>query len=286
MTTQSIGILHPGEMGISIAAAAEKNGNRVYWASEGRSADTCRRAEKYQLHDSGTVAKLCAECSLIISVCPPHAAEAVAHQVIACGFAGLYVDANAISPRRAQQIGDAMATARVSFVDGGIIGGPAWEPDRTCLYLSGPRANEIAARFAGSPLRIEILGDTIGNASALKMCYSAYTKGTTALLAGVLATAEQLGVREALYRQWNRDDPDSAAGIERRVRNVTGKSWRFVGEMDEIADTFRDAGLPGDFHAAAAIIYRRLARFKRTRTAPTIEEMLRTLAESVAQPQE
>lgn len=286
MTTQNIGILHPGEMGISIAAAAQKSGNRVCWASEGRSDDTYRRAEKYRLHDSGTVANLCAECSLIISVCPPHATEAVAHQVTACRFAGLYMDANAISPRRAQQIGNGMANAGISFVDGGIIGGPAWEPDRTCLYLSGPRANEVAVCFAGSPLRIEILGDTIGQASALKMCYSAYSKGTTALLAGVLATAEQLGVREALYRQWNRDDHDSAAGIEKRVRNVTGKAWRFVGEMDEIAVTFRDAGLPGEFHAAATIIYRRLARFKGTHTSPTIEEMLRELAESVAQPQE
>ncbi len=286
MTTQSIGILHPGEMGISIAAAAQKSGNRVCWASDGRSADTYRRAEEHLLHDSGTVATLCAECSLIISVCPPHVAEAVAAQVIACRFAGLFVDANAISPQRAQKIGNAMANAGISFADGGIVGGPAWEPGRTCLYLSGSRANEIAASFAGSPLKTEVLGDTIGPASALKMCYSAYNKGTTALLAGVLATAEQLGDREALYRQWNRDDPNSTAGIEKRVRNVTGRAWRFVGEMDELTGTFREAGLPGEFHAAAAMIYQRLARFKGARIVPPIEEVLRALTESVAEPQE
>jgi 3-hydroxyisobutyrate dehydrogenase-like beta-hydroxyacid dehydrogenase len=219
------------------------------------------------------------QCSILISVCPPHAAETVAHQALAAGFKGLYLDANAISPQRAMQIGHALAGAGVGFVDGGIIGGPAWEPGRTWLYLSGPRAEEAAGCFSAGPLATRVLGEEIGKASALKMCYAAYTKGTTALLCAILATAERLDVREALAQQWTNEGGALAEQATQRVRGVTAKAWRFAGEMEEISATFRDAGLPGEFHAAAADIYRRLAHFKGSSATPALEEVLAALLE-------
>jgi len=280
MIQQQIGILHPGEMGISIAASAQKSGHLVSWASEGRSPDTHARAARFELHDSHTIANLCAECAIIVSVCPPHAAEMVAQQVVEAGFTGIYVDANAISPARVTQIDQMITTAGISFVDGGIIGGPAWKPNSTWLYLSGPRADEIPAYFSAGPLATHVLGARIGTASALKMCFAAYTKGTTALLCAILATAENLGVREALEQQWSHDDRSFAEQVPERVRRVTAKAWRFAGEMEEIATTFRDAGLPGDFHAAAAIVYRRLAHFKNAPALPELEDVLETLLQT------
>jgi 3-hydroxyisobutyrate dehydrogenase-like beta-hydroxyacid dehydrogenase len=282
---QRIGILYPGEMGISIAASAQNGGHQVYWASEGRSAATHARAAKFGLRDTHMAANLCAECSILVSVCPPHAAETVADQVLASGFTGLYLDANAISPQRARQIDRAMAKAGVTFVDGGIIGGPAWEPGRTWLYLAGPRADDIAACFAAGPLETHVLGATIGTASALKMCYAAYTKGTTALLCAILAAAEHLNVREALQQHWAHDDPAFPEHVAQRVRQVTAKAWRFAGEMEEIAATFDDAGMPGDFHAAAAVIYRRLAQFKDAPTTPALEAVLAALVMAEDEPQ-
>ncbi|PYR97263.1 MAG: phosphogluconate dehydrogenase, partial [Acidobacteria bacterium] len=78
MKPQRIGILYPGAMGISIAASAQNSGHQVYWTSEGRSSATRERAAKFGLHDAGSIAALSAECSLLLSVCPPHAAEDVA----------------------------------------------------------------------------------------------------------------------------------------------------------------------------------------------------------------
>jgi 3-hydroxyisobutyrate dehydrogenase-like beta-hydroxyacid dehydrogenase len=277
MNPQRIGFLHPGAMGISIAASAQNSGHEVYWASEGRSPNTQARAAKYGLRDAHTLEQLCAECAIVVSVCPPHAAEQVAQQVLAAGFAGLYLDANAIAPQRAERIGADMAAAGVAFVDGGIIGGPAWQPGSTWLYLAGPQAKQAAACFAAGPLETQVLGEQIGRASALKMCFAAYTKGTTALLCAILASAEQLGVRGDLEQHWQRDDPQFAEDVAQRVRQVTSKAWRFAGEMDEIADTFRSAGMPGEFHAAAAIVYRQLADFKAARTTPTLEEVLAAL---------
>jgi 3-hydroxyisobutyrate dehydrogenase-like beta-hydroxyacid dehydrogenase len=282
MTPQSVGILHPGEMGISVAASAKNSGCTVYWTSQGRSAATRERVDKIGLHDAGTLAELCAKCPIVISVCPPHAAEDVAKEVREAGFRGLFVDANAIAPQRTVKIGDAMVKAGIAFVDGGIVGLPAWKASSTCLYLAGPRAEEVAACFPAGPLGTKILGGEIGKASALKMCYAANTKGTVALLAAIIATAENLGVREALFEQWKHDDAALPAQVEKRIQANAPKAWRFVGEMEEISRTFREAGAPGDFHTGAADIYARLAKFKDARTPPTLQDILLALTEGVA----
>jgi 3-hydroxyisobutyrate dehydrogenase-like beta-hydroxyacid dehydrogenase len=277
MEPARIGFLHPGEMGVSIAASAQQSGHAVYWASEGRSPATRARAEQLALRDARTLANLCAECAIVVSVCPPHAAESVAEQVVATGFRGRYLDANAISPQRVSEIGRRLAQAGATFIDDGIIGGPAWQPASTWLYLSGPQADELAECFAAGPLETRVLGPEVGTASVLKMCYAAYSKGTTALLGAILATADSLGVREALAQQWNNDTPGFAEATELRVRRVTAKAWRFAGEMEEIAATFRAAGLPGEFHLAAADVYQRLAHFKDSPATPALEDVLAAL---------
>ena len=276
MAARTIGILHPGQMGVSIAANARGGTNRVLWASAGRGAETKNRADKAELEDVGTLDRLCAECGVIVSVCPPHAAEDVAADVVSAGFTGTYVDANAISPDRTSRIAATVKEAGITFVDGGIIGGPAWKPG-TVLYLSGTAAHEVAACFGDGPLEVAVIGDEIGRASALKMCFAAYTKGTTALLSAILAAADRLGVRDDLNAQWARGDASFPGQTENRVRNVTAKAWRFAGEMEEIAATFRSAGLPGEFHDAAAEVYRRTAGFKDTAETPSLAEVIAAL---------
>jgi 3-hydroxyisobutyrate dehydrogenase-like beta-hydroxyacid dehydrogenase len=279
MSPQRIGIVHPGAMGISIAVSAQNSGHQVYWASEGRSAATAKRATQAGLRDSHTLANLCAECSVIISVCPPHAAETVAQEVAAHAFTGFYVDANAIAPQRVIRMSHTLTQAGASFVDGGIIGGPARKPGGTWLYLAGPRAQEVADWFVGGPLGTRVLSATVGQASALKMCMSAYSKCTAALLCAILGAAEQWRLREALLQQWAQEDPGFAEYVVPRVREVTAKAWRFAGEMEEVAATFREAGLPGEFHAAAAIVYRHLAHFKGAQPTPELEEVLAALTQ-------
>ncbi len=264
-------------MGISVAASAENSGCQVYWASEGRSAQTRQRAEEFALHDAGTMANLCQTCSVLVCVCPPHAAEDAAGKVLSHGFAGLYLDANAISPQRAVRIGERLAAAGVSFVDGGIVGAPAWEPNSTWLYLSGRDAARVAGCFSAGPLETTVVGEAIGKASALKMCYSAWTKGSTALLCAILATAQALDVWEELEQRWERNWPGFAGEAVDRTRRVTAKAWRFAGEMEEISTTFAEAGLPGGFHAAAAEVYRRIAHLKDAPSTPLLEEVLTAL---------
>jgi 3-hydroxyisobutyrate dehydrogenase-like beta-hydroxyacid dehydrogenase len=279
-----VGILHPGEMGISIAASAKNSGCEVLWVSAGRRAATRDRAAQFGLREARTLEELCGECPIILSVCPPHAAEAVAHDVLSTGYGGLFVEGNAIAPQRTIQIGNSMTRAGISFVDGGIVGLPAWKPHTTCLYLSGPRADEVVTCFSAGPLDTKVLGTEIGKASALKMCYAANTKGTVALLAAILATAENLGVREALFDRWRSEDAALPEQVLKRIQANAPKAWRFVGEMGEISRTFSAAGSTGEFHLGAADIYERLAQFKDTKTAPTLEEILDALCETKKEP--
>ena len=270
-----IGLIHPGAMGASVGAAASGNGHTVLWASTGRSASTYQRAQRARLDDVGTVAELVKTSDIVLSVCPPHAAQDVAREVTQLGFAGLYVDCNAISPDRTRAIQRIVEASGADYVDGGIIGGPAWTPEAgTRLYLSGPRAEEVAACFTGSPLETPVISDRIGAASAIKMGYAAYTKGTTALLTAILGMVEREGVRANLADQWGEA---FAQQTVRRVCSNTAKAWRFVGEMHEIAATFRGAGLPGGFHQAAAEVYERLAVFKDHTEPPPIESVLEAL---------
>ena len=286
MTSKRIGILHPGEMGISVAASAKNSGCEVYWVSEGRRQPTRERAAQFGLNDASTLSALCEQVPIIMSVCPPAAAEAMADDIAAVGFRGIYVDANAIAPQRTIKIGEKIAGAGATFVDGGIIGFPAWKPGTTCLYLSGPRADEVAECFAAGPLDTKVMGTEIGKASAIKMCYAANTKGTVALLAAIVGAAETLGVREELFAQWKRDDAAMPEQVMKRMQANSPKAWRFFPEMEEISRTFSEAGMPGGFHAAASDIYQRLARFKDSRTPPTLDDIVNALIEGVGVPHE
>ena len=274
-----IGFLHPGTMGISLAASAKNSGHTAIWASEGRSQATLDRANSQDLIDTGTLQSLCETCDTIVCVCPPAAAEEIAHSVLATGFQGLYVDANAISPARTRRINAAMSAGGTRFVDGSVMGGPAWTPGRTFLYLAGPHAEEAATCFSAGPLDTYVLGSEVGRAAALKMCFAAYTKGSSALLSAIMAAAKANGVLDALAMQWSRNSSDFAQQTERRVRGVTTRAWRFAGELDEIADTFRDAGLPAGFGEAAAEIYRRTAHFKAAPEPPPLDAILAALVD-------
>jgi 3-hydroxyisobutyrate dehydrogenase-like beta-hydroxyacid dehydrogenase len=150
----------------------------------------------------------------------------------------------------------------VEFVDGGVIGPPARQAGSTRLYLSGDRAEAVAALFDRSLLQACPLSGGPGAASALKMCYAAWTKGSAALLLAVAALARGEGVDAALEQEWQLSQPGLATQLENTLQSSAAKAWRFSGEMEEIAATFRSGEMPDGFHLAAAEIYRRMAGLK------------------------
>lgn len=257
----SVGLLHPGAMGSAVGAAMRSGGVEVFWASEGRSPATRARAEDAGLRDAGTVDALAAESGIVLSICPPHAAMEVAELVAATGFAGLYVDANAVAPATVRRIATIVEEVGATFVDGDLIGGPPQPGGPTRVYLSGEAAPSVADVLAGPGLDSVVLGGDLAAASALKMCYAAWTKGTTAQLLAIRAAARELGVEDALLAEWDRTQPGLRARSEAASGSVQ-KAWRFIGEMHEIAATFAKIGVPDGFAEAAADVYRRLEAFE------------------------
>jgi 3-hydroxyisobutyrate dehydrogenase-like beta-hydroxyacid dehydrogenase len=247
---ERVGLLNPGEMGAAVGAVLRGQGVRVVWASDGRSEETRERAGGAGLEDVGSPREV-AKSDVVFSICPPHAALDVARSL--GPFGGLFVDANAVSPATARGVAEIVREAGGRFVDGGIVGSPPREAGTTRLYLSGGDAPAIAALFAGTVLD----GRVVPNASAVKMAYAAWTKGTAAMLLAIRDLARSEGIEEALLAEWDLSQPELRQWHERAARSAGAKGWRWVGEMEEIAASFEADGLPGGFHRAAAEVYRR-----------------------------
>ena len=273
MDKNLIGVLHAGEMGAAVGSCLSQRGLTVLWASAGRSTATADRAAAAGMRDVGSASEMAGQADVILSVCPPHAALEVARSV--AGFRGIYVDANAVSPATTREVGEIVTADGASYVDGGIIGAPPRSPGDSRLYLSGLWAEEISHLFADTALDAQVIGDDIGQASAVKMAYAAWTKGTAALILAIRALAHAEGVEQTLITEWQRSQPALTSRPHAAARSAMEKGWRWVAEMEEIAATMAAAGLPPGFHQAAAAIYTRVPHT--TTSSPTSEPSLTTV---------
>jgi hypothetical protein len=253
-----VGLLHPGEMGAAIGAALVGIGHEVRWASAGRSQETADRAAAAGLGDAGTVTELAATSQLLVAVCPPHGALDLAAGIGA--FEGLYLDANAVSPETARRVCRTIVDQGGRYVDGGIIGPPPRRAGTTRLYLSGPDAIETSEAFATPLLETHVVSEWPGAASALKLTYAAWTKGTAALLLAIRAAAVAEDVETWLLDEWRTSQPELAERSAGAARAAIGKGWRWDGEMEQIAAMFAADGLPSGFHTAAAEIFKKVPR--------------------------
>lgn len=276
------GVIHPGQMGVAIAAALTSAGHDASWASEGRSAETAKRAEQSNLADSLTLEALCNDSDFIFSICPPDQATAVAQQVAGVGFSGIYIDGNAVAPATTELVNNIVTQQGATFVDGGIIGPPPVKSGTTRVYLSGESAPTVAELFTGTVVDARVLGSDTGAASALKMAYAGWTKGSAALLMTQFALARQQQVESALLEEWELSQPGLTAKLDSGCNSMAPKAWRFTGEMHEIAKALEDAGLSRYWFDGAADVYERLSDLKNkphVEREEAINALLKTLNE-------
>jgi 3-hydroxyisobutyrate dehydrogenase-like beta-hydroxyacid dehydrogenase len=195
----TIGILYAGELGSTFGRQLVGNGFRVVSTLEGRSARTGRLCQEAGLTVLDSVGRVL-ECSeVVISFVPPAAALDLARNV-----AGLlqrasrklvYVDANSISPPTAIKIAEVLDLENVDFVDAAIRGLASQFKQAGVLYLSGTRAAELASLFQ-STIRVKVVGDTPGQASALKMVLSGLPKGLIGLFTETMLFARTMGLHD------------------------------------------------------------------------------------------
>ncbi|WP_411575181.1 DUF1932 domain-containing protein [Streptomyces fradiae] len=252
MDQLTVGILHPGSMGAAVAACAAINAAAVLWCETGRSAASTERAARFGLVAVPTMTELLDRSDIVISLCPPAAAEDLARDVARHRFAGVFVEANAISPERAQRIA-ALLEPDATVVDSGVVGSPPVGGKTPTLYLSGPASatKRIEALFAGTAVRTAVLGTEVGKASALKLSYASFQKTSRVLVALAVGMAREHGVDQELIKVASRRT-DSYLSEPQYIAKTAARAWRWGPELEEAADALAAAGLPPEMLRAAA----------------------------------
>lgn len=283
---QTVGIMRPGDMGHAIGRRLGEHGLRVITCLRGRSARSAGLAAAAGIVDVGDDATLVQEADVLLAVLVPAEALRLAERLAAAlhgrGADLLYVDCNAVAPGTVQRIGATLTAAGARFVDAGIIGGPP-APGRPSprFYASGVHAAAFAQlREAG--LDVRVIGDEVGQASGLKLCYAALTKGLTALATELLVAGEALGLAEPLRAELQASQPDLLAWAARQAPGMPPKAYRWVGEMEEIAAMFGSLGLTPKLHEGAADFYRFVAVGPLGAETPETRKRGQSLADLVA----
>ena len=258
----SIGITSPGDMGQGVAMCIKALGFNVCMASDGRSARTRGLGEKAGLTECGSLEKLVQTCDMVLSVLDPGAAVTNARAIAAaCKSTGrkiVFVECNAIAPQTMNEIADIMTAVDCTVVDAGIIGPPPRNGAKQRFYVSGPNAH-LMNRINSPQINVKVAGEKIGDASAVKMCYAALTKGSIALGTELLIAARKLGVDQALEAEFKGSQAELHQSVLTRSAGMAFKAYRWVPEMHEIAKTFEGAGMTPRMFQGAADLYAQIA---------------------------
>jgi len=234
-----VAIVAAGNMGAGIARRLVENGVTVLTLLNGRSPATRERATAAGMQPASLDAVM--EADLLLSIVPPANALAFAEQT---AFAlksarrkPVFADCNAVSPATVRHIHAVVAATGAEFVDAGIIGFPP-EPGGKAphIYASGESAPKLAV-LSEYGLDMRVLDSPVGGASALKMAFAGISKGTIAIVAAMILAAERAGSAEALRQELSESEQSLLKTMSMRIpRSMFPKAWRWVAEMQEIAE--------------------------------------------------
>jgi 3-hydroxyisobutyrate dehydrogenase-like beta-hydroxyacid dehydrogenase len=252
-----VGMLGAGHMGAGLGWALREGGAEVVTTLAGRSARTAKLVATAGLTVLDSLDTVVARSAVVLVVTPPAAARAAATDLAAAvrrtGRHPLVADLNAVAPSTVDDIGRILGD--VDLVDGSISGPPPTVRPGARVYLSGPRADEVAA-LPWRHVTPVVLPDGIGQASALKMGTASVYKGRTALYAQAMRTAAAHGVLTEVLADLA---TSGVADPTPSVVSAATKAARYAPEMREIAATQAAAGLPGSLFEAFAEVYAQIA---------------------------
>ena len=260
----TVAVIAPGMMGSAVGHCMVASGLTVRTSLAGRSAETVARAQKAGMVDASDAE--IAGSDIILSILPPGDALALAERLapalrnaVGAGKKPIYVDCNAVSPATVLRIGRVIEETGARFVDGGIIGGPPTPGSKaTKIYLSGAAAQDVAV-LGQYGLTLPVQPGPIGAASAMKLSYAGITKGFTALGAGMMLAATRAGTADDLKQELLASQPALVGWLTRQMPRMYSKAYRWVAEMEEIADFVGEDPAAREFYLAAARLYERIA---------------------------
>ena len=263
MMFKKIAILSPGNMGAAVGAQLNEAGHDVMTCLAKRSDYTKRKAMDAGIRDVETLDKLVVEADLILSILDPGKAvlvtEQVAEAMTRMGFQPIYADCNATSPTTARQLQTIINGAGGIFIDVGIIGGAPTRRDNFPNFCtSGPEA-AVLDELDGKGVKIRFIGPEIGQGSAIKICNGAYNKGAFALYTTVMLAAEHYGFAEFLRERLPNSQAGNVERLDEAIIRLPTLSERYIGEMEQVAETFASIGLTPNIHQGAAELFELLS---------------------------
>ena len=286
MPIKTVAILSPGDMGHVVGRVLREGGMDVVTCLRGRSERTKGLARQAGIRELSELEELVTQADLVLSIVVPQEAVGLAREIAdalrATGADTLFADCNSTSPQTAEEIDTIITSAGGRFINASIIGFPPVGDEVPRFYTSGPHAGAMAD-LDGMHIRVCPLGDTIGRASGLKMCYAALGKGTHALYIALLAAAEVMGVTAELRDEFLSGNPTAYQRMKADIPRLPVKARRWVNEMENIAATFEHAGVTPYFHRGAADVFRVLGNTRFADETPETLDQGRTLEETMAE---
>lgn len=263
MPIRTVAILSPGNMGAAIGARMVEAGLDVVTCLAGRSDYTRRKAADAGFRDVDDLETLVREADLVLSVLDPAKAVEVAERVAAAmadtGATPAYADCNATSPATAEWLNAIVAGVGAAFIDVGIIGGaPLPGREFPAFASSGPDAHVLDA-IDGKGVKQLYIGPRIGQGSAIKICNGAFNKGAFALYTAVMLAAEHYGCTEFLRERLPGSQAGTVEKLDGAILRLPSLSGRYIGEMEQVAETFEAIGLTPRIHQGAADLFRLLS---------------------------
>lgn len=279
MKIEKIGFMTPGDMGQAVAMQLRQKGFTVCTALDKRSERSRAMAAEAGLTDLGSIARLTAECDLIMSVMNPGAGLEFAQEAAAAistqKHKPAFIECNAIAPGTMAKVAEVITKAGAVCFDGGLIGPPPRKGAKVHLYVSGPGSADLA-QLANEGIVVHVMSERIGDASAIKMCYSAFNKGTQGLILSALVAAHRLGVHDMLEETLLRSRGEMYKSVLDSLTTMPPKAYRWVPEMHEIATTFENAGLTRNMFEGEADIFEFVAQTPLGKETPENRDRSRT----------
>ncbi len=284
MVVKTVGVMSPGDMGSGVGGILVRSGLRVITSLKGRSEASSTRAAEQGIVDVGSLDDVVASSDLMLSILVPSEALAfaasVAESIVRTNSHVAFADCNAVSPATGVKIGKIITAAGGMFIDAGIIGGSPRTGAIPRFYASGEHAG-ILAELDGKGISVPVMRGAVGRASGLKMLYAALTKGTAALHASTLMAAKSLGLFDDLIHELEQSQSGTLTAMG-RVNSISAQAFRWIGEMEEIASTFEDAGVTPNIHAGAAETFQKISDSSIGRERVGTVDQDRTLEDTVA----
>ena len=274
-----VAVMAQGSMGAGVGKRLHESGAEVRTLLSGRSAASAGRAAAAGMQPMGGERELLEGADFFLSILPPGEAENLARRLApaltALAKKPVYVDCNAISPQTAERVAAIVEPTGAKFVDGGIIGGPPRPGYSPAIYASGDAVGETAVlRDWGLDWRA--IDGPVGAASGLKMSYAGITKGITALGSAMMLGAARFGCAEALVAELSSSQPQIFKYLSASIPRMYDKAYRWVAEMEEIADFHGPYQPAADIYAAIARHYEALAAAEAA-TAPGPDNPIKIL---------